>query len=240
MDFSIIIPVFNEGRKIATDVQAASEFLSTHVDAGEILVVDDGSSDDTAQQAKLPVPSNVSLRVIRYEKNRGKGHAVRTGMLASIGTFVMFADSGLCIPYENALRGLKQLKSGQCDLAHGSRKRADSVIVRPHLKSRRLASWLYLWFLRIYMRIPRHLTDAQCGFKMYKGEVARQIYGECISDGFTFDIETILRAQQYGYRICEFPVEWTADPDSRLKLSKMPFYIFKSLRRIKHELKRSN
>ncbi len=240
MDFSIILPVFNEARKIAIDVRAASEFLNTHVDAGEIIVVDDGSSDKTAQQAELPVPANISLRIIRYDKNRGKGYAVRTGMLASTGRVVMFADSGLCIPYDNALRGLKRLKSGRCELAHGSRKRPDSVIVRPHLKSRRMASWLFLWFLRLYMRIPRHLTDTQCGFKMYKGDVARQIYGECISDGFTFDIETILRAQKHGYRICEFPVEWTADPDSRLKLSKMPLYIFKSLRRIKQELKRSN
>jgi len=236
MDFSIIIPAFNEGPKIATDVLAAAEFLGENFNSGEIIVVDDGSTDDTAENAEIPTPANVNLHVIRYDDNRGKGYAVRRGILESRGDEVLFADSGLCIPYENALRGRRLLRSGVCDIAHGSRKRPDSRIVKSHLKSRQLASTLFLWLLRLCMHIPRHLTDTQCGFKMYKGDVARIIYSECKSTGFTFDIETILRAQKKGYRIEEFPVEWTADTDTRLVLSKMPLRILVSLCRLKREL----
>lgn len=237
MDFSIIIPAFNEGDKIATDVLAASEFLSEHFDSGEIIVIDDGSMDDTAKNAEAPTPNGVTLHVISYEDNRGKGYAVRRGILESKGDIVMFADSGLCIPYENALRGLKLMQSDVCDIAHGSRKRPDSVIVKEHLKSRQISSMLFLWFLRTWMKLPKHLTDTQCGFKMYKGDVGREIYGECKNDGFIFDIETILRAAQKGYRIEEFPVEWTADTDSRLVLAKMPQHIFASVQKLKKDLK---
>jgi len=236
MNFSIIIPAFNEGHKIATDVLAAAEFIAGHFEAGEVIVVDDGSTDETAANAETRMPGTVKLHVIRYEENRGKGYAVRRGILDSSGDIVLFADSGLCIPYENALRGLELLQSGVCDIAHGSRKRKDSVIVKEHLKSRKLTSALFTWFLRLWLRLPKHLTDTQCGFKMYKGDVAREIYSECKSTGFTFDIETILRAQKKGYRIEEFPVEWTADTDTRLVLSKMPLRILVSLWRLKKEL----
>jgi len=238
MDFSIIIPALNEGHKIAADVLAAAEFISEHFDSGEIIVIDDGSSDDTAQQAEVPVPANVYLHVIRYDENRGKGYAVRRGMLESSGDYVMFADAGLCIPYDNALRGLSMLQRRECDIAHGSRKRKDSIIARPHLRSRQVASRLFLWFLKLWLRLPRHITDTQCGFKMYRGDAARDIYAECVSDGFIFDIETILRAARENYRIKEFPVEWTADTDSRLELAKMPFYLLKALWRLKKEIQK--
>lgn len=237
MDFSIIIPALNEGHKIAADVLAAAEFIQDYFKSGEIIVVDDGSTDNTSEQAELPMPENIRLDVIRYEENRGKGYAVRRGMLESSGDYIMFADSGLCIPYENALRGLELLKNKKCDIAHGSRKRKNSVIVRPHLKSRQLVSKLFLIFLKIVMRLPRHITDTQCGFKMYKGHVGREIYGECKNDGFLFDIETILRAKRKKYRICEFPVEWTADTDTRLVLSKMPSHILSALWQLRKNLK---
>ena len=238
MDFTIIIPAFNEGHKIAADVLAASEFIAAHFSSGEIYVVDDGSTDNTAEQAEVPVPDNIHLHIIRYEQNRGKGYAVRTGMLESSGDVAMFADSGLCIPYDNALRGLALLKESRCDIAHGSRKHKDTVIVRPHLKSRRLVSKLFTEFLKFWLRLPRDMTDTQCGFKMYKGDVAREIYAVCKSDGFLFDLETILRAQKKNYRICEFPIEWTADTDTRLILTKMPLYILMALPRLKRVLRK--
>lgn len=235
MDMSIIIPALNEGHKIALDVRAAANFIMNHFDSGEIIVVDDGSSDDTAERANVPVPAAVRLQVIRYETNRGKGYAVRCGMLESSGRTVMFADSGLCVPYENALRGLTLLRQG-CHLAHGSRKRKDSIIIRKHRTSRQLTSKLFLLFLKIWLKLPRHITDTQCGFKMYNGDVARELYAQLVSDGFLFDLETILRAKKQNYRICEFPVEWTADTDTRLQLTKMPTHVFSSLLHMRKEL----
>ncbi len=81
---------------------------------------------------------------------------------------------------------------------------------------RKLTSRLVQWIVRRWMHVPGHLTDTQCGFKIYRGESARLLYAECMTDGFMFDIEVILRAQQKGFRILEFPVEWTCDRDSRI------------------------
>lgn len=240
MDLSIIIPVYNESQKIAADVKAAVTFIAAHLASGEIIVVDDGSGDDTSLKAQIKsIPPNIQLVTIRYLPNRGKGYAVRTGMLKSRGEYVMFADSGQCIPFEDALRGLELLKKGECELAYGSRKLADSVTIRQHLKSRRLTSTLFRFLLKSWMHVPPHLTDTQCGFKMYRGAIARELYSEAIIDGFQFDVEIILRAVRRNYRILEFPVEWTADPDSRLRISKMPVAILQELNRLKRELKKS-
>ena len=217
MDLSIVIPAYNESAKIARDIHAAGDFLVEAGLGGEILVVDDGSSDDTAGAARqTPVPRGVKCRVIRYQPNRGKGCAVRTGMVETSGEYAMFADSGLCVPFEEALRGLAMIRDGACDVAHGSRKRPDTVIQRPQNVYRRLCSAAFRRFVFAFMGIPRHLTDTQCGFKVYRGEVAREVFAECKTDGFMFDVEVLLRAVRKGYTVGEFPVEWTNDRDSRL------------------------
>ncbi|MBA7615132.1 MAG: glycosyltransferase [Calditrichaeota bacterium] len=219
MDLSIVIPAFDESGKITRDVEAAAAFLKGENLSGEIIVVDDGSRDDTAAAAKeTNIPPDVHLNVIRCDPHRGKGYAVRTGMAASHGEYVMFADSGGCVPYENALRGLDMLKSGVCELAHGSRKLRESSIQRRQAWYRRILSRVFRWVVIRAMKLPAGLTDTQCGFKMYRGDVARTLYGACITDGFMFDVEIIMRASRANYRIREFPIEWTSDRDSRLSL----------------------
>src|SRR5512140_3158977 len=128
MELSIIIPTYDEARKIRRDVTAAAEFLATGAGGGEIIVSDDGSQDDTPNIARAaPVPPGIALRVLCSAKHRGKGFALRSGIGESRGTFVMFADSGLTTPYDNALRGLALISSGRCELAHGSRRLPESI-----------------------------------------------------------------------------------------------------------------
>ena len=86
---------------------------------------------------------------------------------------------------------------------------------------------------------PRELTDTQCGFKIYKGDIARELYSQCVTDGFLFDIEIILRAQRKGYRIGEFPVEWACDPDSRLSVTRTPWPLLVELYKLKRVMARS-
>ncbi len=119
------------------------------------------------------------------------------------------------MPYKNALRGLDMLKSGACDLAHGSRKLPESRIERPQSWYRRILSRVFRWVIIRALKIPAGLTDTQCGFRMYRGDVARALYGACITDGFMFDLEIIMRASRANHRIREFPIEWTSDRDSR-------------------------
>lgn len=241
MDISIVIPVFNESKKIGTDIEAASGFLESNHLAGEIIVVDDGSEDGTNEAAKsIAVGPPVKLEVIRYDEHRGKGHAVRTGIAKARGEYVMFADSGCCVPYGYIAEGLKLLKSGACDIAHGSRKLAASKIQRPQSSYRRICAGLFRWVIHRSMRITSELSDTQCGFKIYRGDVARDLYGQCFTNGFMFDLEIIVRAEKQGYRIKEFPIEWTCDRDSRLSPTRSLWCVLRELITIKRTLAKEN
>ena len=239
MDLSIVIPAFEESRKIARDVKEAADFLTSHKLKSEIIVVDDGSRDNTSEIAKnVEVPPDVKLEVIRYEQHRGKGYAVRTGISQTRGDYVMFTDSGCCVPYKDALRGLDLIKNGDCDIAHGSRKVSGSHIEKAQSFYRRICSKMFHWFVVHDMKIPAELTDTQCGFKIYKGDVARRLYGECVTDGFILDIEVIMRALKKGYKIKEFPIDWTCDPDSRLSPSSSSRKILAELLNIRRIMSR--
>lgn len=237
MDLSIVIPAYNEQNKVARDVESAAAFLLREGMTGEIIVVDDGSDDDTARAAaETEVPPQVERHVLRYTPNRGKGCAVKTGVLASKGDYVLFADVGLCIPLDNALRGLEPIRHGQCEIAHGSRKLPDSVLVRKQPLHRRIMSRVFRKVAGLMMGIPGRLTDTQCGFKVYRGDVARELFAACRTERFMFDIEILLRALRKGYRVVEFPVEWRCDIDTRLHPAHDGAGAFAELRRIRRQL----
>lgn len=234
MDLSIVIPAYEESDKISRDIKEAAAFLQKNHLTGEIIVVDDGSSDNTAESAKnTKIPSEIPLKVIRLDCNRGKGYAVRTGIMQTNGEYVIFADSGCCVPYENVLSGLKLLKGGECDIAHGSRKLKESQIQRRQGLYRRICSAFFHWFVIFIVKIPSELTDTQCGFKIYRGDIGRALYRRCTIDGFMFDVEIIMRAIKQGFRIKEFPIEWTCDRDSRLTPARSLWRIFSELLIIK-------
>ncbi|MBN2202510.1 glycosyltransferase [bacterium] len=218
MDLSIIIPVWNERGKIARDAAAAAAFFRNRGIKGELIVSDDGSTDGTADAAeRAGWSAGVQVKILRLP-HRGKGHAVRRGMLASSGRVAGFLDSGLCIPYEDVWAGIRLILSGQCEIAHGSRRHANSVILRPGKWTRRIASDCFRRAASGLFRIPDGLTDTQAGCKFYSGDIARALYAACRSDGFLFDLEVIVLARKTGHRILEFPVHWTSDPDSRLSI----------------------
>jgi dolichyl-phosphate beta-glucosyltransferase len=209
-----VIPAYKEAEKIEQDIRAANAFLATHGIAGEILVVDDGSPDDTATSARALEAEFPALRVLNYEQNRGKGYALRYGITHSRGKNVMFADAGLCVPYDVALIGLTMLNLQMCDVAIGSRRMRGSVRRQQPLY-RRIGSKVYSWVIHTIMGVPWYISDTQCGFKIYRGDVARRLYARSFTDGFMFDIEIILRSLAEGYQMLEFPVLWSNDPDTR-------------------------
>ena len=238
MDLSIVIPVFNESVKIGKDIRSAAAFLNDNHMEGEIIVVDDGSVDDTvksARNAEADLSENTPLEVIQTE-HRGKGHAVRRGMKATRGDYVMFTDSGGCVPFEDTLRGIQLVRDKECDIAHGSRKMKGCHIIRKQNVYRRLCSRLFHWLVIKDMGVPAELTDTQCGFKIYRGDVGRHLYSECIIDGYTFDIEVVLRAIKEGYTIKEFALDWICDPDSRLLPVRNSWQILRELLRIRRKV----
>jgi len=234
MDISIVIPALNEAHKIFHDVEAAAFFISEAGFEGEVIVVDDGSTDGTAGAArKASLPSSVALNVIRLEKNSGKGFAVKTGIKETRGEVVLSADSGRCIPYSNSLGVIKKILAGSLDLALASRLHENSVIHINRSFKRRLLSWLFHQAAVWIAGLPRWITDSQCGFKVYKGEIARKLFDKCITPGYIFELEILLRALKCGYRIEEFPVEWTCDLDSRLRPAQDAFGVLKDLLKVR-------
>ena len=130
MDISIVFPVLNEAHKIASDLESAVSFLTESHLNGEMIIVDDGSTDKTAEAAQgASIPRDVRRQVIRLENNKGKGFAVRTGVLASSGEVVLVVDSGTCVPYNDALPYIERIRSAELDIALASRRLKDTVIL---------------------------------------------------------------------------------------------------------------
>ena len=237
MDLSIVIPALNEQEKITRDIRDAAIFLQSRNLDGEIIVVDDGSTDNTAERVREAPDCGNPVHLISYVENRGKGFAIRKGFEKSRGDIVLFIDSGSCIPLEDLCAGYRMILSNDCDIAHASRYRRDSVIIRPQKLSRRLSSRVFRLMIHLWMHIPFTLTDTQCGLKLYKGDLGRSLYESARTDGFMFDIEIILRAGRMACQIREFPIHWISDPDSRLSIIKTVFKMFRELLQIRRMLR---
>jgi dolichyl-phosphate beta-glucosyltransferase len=232
---SIVIPAYNESSKIIHDVEEAAAFLVEQNLVSEVIIVDDGSSDgtaDTALKSRIP-DSRVKLQVIRMNHNSGKGGAVRRGVLESRGAIVLVADSGTCIPYRDAIPVFHKIKTGRLDIGIASRRHRETVIRRNRPLKRRILSWFFHLAARVLTGIPRSISDSQCGFKIYRGEAARQLFKDCRTAGYLFELEILLRALEKNFRIEEFPVEWTCDLDTRLKPASDAPHVLKDLLKIK-------
>lgn len=234
MDLSIIIPAYEESLKIQKDIILADHFMDENKLSGEIIVVDDGSKDDTAEVA-IQAKENLknSLIVLRNKKNIGKGGAVKKGILQSKGNYVMYHDAGATIPMQNVMTGLEWLKNNNCDIAIGSRHLSESIINKGQEFDRAIISKIFRFLTRIVFKQLTPFTDTQCGFKIYKGNIARELYSKLVVAGFMFEIEILLSAIKKKYVIAEFPVEWKCDRDSRISLLKSPWRVVSDLLKIR-------
>jgi len=221
VELSIVIPAYNESRKIKNDVFAADRFIHDNFRTGQIIVVDDGSDDATSEiVSSLKEEIRTELIAIRLDKNNGKGAAIKEGVKVSTGEFILYADAGLTVPFKDALTGIELISVNKCDIANGSRKLAESNIVKKQDLDRRIISQIFGKLVKLFFHIPKRITDTQCGFKIYNGQVARELFPLLKINGFLFEIEFILLALKKGYRILDFPVTWNCDRDSRLSVKK--------------------
>jgi len=208
---SVVVPAYNEAARIQPTLDRIFNHLRRRGRPFEVLVVDDGSTDGTAE--RVDERAEPELRVIRSPRNEGKGAAVRRGVIASRGGLVLLTDADLSTPIE-ALERLEALLSEGAALVCGSRGLAASNIVehQPFYRER---------MGKTFNRLVRLLgltsfRDTQCGFKLFRGEAARDIFSRSRLNGFAFDVEVLYLARRLGYRALEVPVDWRHVPESRV------------------------
>jgi dolichyl-phosphate beta-glucosyltransferase len=221
---SVVIPAFNEERRLPATLARIQGFLEARGASYEVLVVDDGSSDATADVAR-GAGSRVAL--LRHDTNRGKGHAVRAGMLAATGELRLMTDADLSTPIEVLGRLEAGLGRG-FDVAIGSRA-VEGARIEVHQPAYREAMGRLFNRLVQALLLPG-LHDTQCGFKLWRGEAAATAFAACRLDGFSFDVEALYVARRRGLRIVELPVVWSNDAATRVGLGGGAFAFLDLLR----------
>jgi len=209
---SVVIPAYNEARRLPATLARVHEHLAVRGVAHEILVVDDGSADATADLARA---AGDPVRVLRHEPNRGKGYAVRRGMLAATGERRLMTDADLSTPIEELARLEAEIDRG-FDVAIGSRAVAGARI-EVHQPAYREAMGRLFNLLVQALLLPG-LADTQCGFKLFTAAAAEAAFRACRLDGFSFDVEALYVARRRGLRVAEVPIVWRNDAATRVGL----------------------
>ena len=215
-DLSIVIPAYNEELRLERTVRDAVEYFRATRPSFELIVVDDGSRDETSGLVRRLSDQLPEVRLIRLAANHGKGYAVRTGVVNSQGRLVLFADADGATPFAEIERLEGALDDG-ADLAIGSRAlQARGVQVKAKLY-RHLIGRIFHWLVESLT--VRGVKDTQCGFKIFRSSVAHDLFSRMRMSGFSFDVEVLVMARRRGYRIAEVPVNWTHQPGSKVRLT---------------------
>lgn len=212
---SVIVPVFNEERRLVPSVHALARWLRGHGGGWELIIVDDGSLDSTPMLLAILAKSVGHLRVLRLPRNRGKGAAVRAGMKAARGKVVLFLDVDLSTAPSQIPLALREIRGG-ADLAIGSRSVSGARLPIPQPLPRRLSGRVFNAAVRVILGLP--FADTQCGFKAMTSRAARLLAPRMTMDGFAFDVELLLLARHIGLSVSEFPITWSDRAHSTVRL----------------------
>jgi len=224
---SVVIPAYNEEWRILPTVGAIATHMCSRGEPWELVVADDGSTDTTvALLEDLRFPN---IRVLIAERNKGKGDAVRRGMLAAEGQYVLFADADQSTPIEQFDRLLDQLKDGY-DVAVGSRAAAGAAVSGRSPLRKVLSRGLRLL---VSVGFGVKVADTQCGFKPFTADAARTLFELQIVDNFSFDLEVLYLSDKVGLRVAEVPVEWIDAPGTRVDAAKVTLQFLADLVKIR-------
>ena len=230
MDFSIVIPAYNEEKRIIDTLKRLTEFMSLNYPEYEIIVVDDGSTDSTGRVINEKFLSDTKIKILKLSSNHGKGYAVKKGILASNGDSILVTDADMSAPIEQISKLIPFLAEGN-DIVMASRS-VDKAHVKKHqLWYREIMGKIFNLFVR--MLVFKGFYDTQCGFKLIKSNVAKELAGLMKIDGFCFDVEMIFLALKRGYKPIEIGVDWINSPDSKVKLFTSSLAMFIDLFKIK-------
>ena len=209
---SIIIPAYNEEKRLPSTLTALQAYLATTSwEFTEIVVVDDGSRDGTAEVARA-----AGVHVLQNPGNRGKGYSVRHGMLKAQGDWLLFSDADLSTPVEELDKLWAAIERERAQAAIGSRDLDRSLIGVRQPLFRELGGRFFNLVIRLITGLPFH--DTQCGFKLFEGAAAREIFRRQRVERFGFDVEVLFIAQGLGYRSLEVPVRWNDVAGTKVKM----------------------
>ncbi|HEX8553046.1 MAG TPA: dolichyl-phosphate beta-glucosyltransferase [Abditibacteriaceae bacterium] len=231
---SIIIPAYNEEKRLPATLARIAEYLAAQTYSYELIVVDDGSHDGTRDVARAFAAEHSWAELRTYADstedkpvNRGKGAAVRLGMMLARGEELLFSDADLSTPIEEMETLFAPIRAGECDIAFASRALPESNLAIHQPWLRETMGRTFNLFVRL--AIGTTISDTQCGFKAFRGDAARQIFRCAVIDGFGFDPEIVFLARKFGLRVKEIPVTWRHQEDSRVSPLLAPIQMMREL-----------
>jgi len=215
---SVVIPAYNEAVRLGNTLRAVVDYLRQHAPDAELIVVDDGSSDETAELTRQTLQNAAPLRtsVISYKSNLGKGRAVRLGLLAGRGDVTLFSDADLSTPITEAPKLIDPIVNGDCDVTFGSRALERQLIGVHQPWRREQGGRIFNLVVRLATGLP--FWDTQCGFKAFRMSVCRPLVEAATVDRFGFDVELLYLAFRAGLRLKEIPVRWDHNEGSKVNV----------------------
>jgi dolichyl-phosphate beta-glucosyltransferase len=235
---SIVIPAFNEAARLGETLRTVFKYLNKHIPEAEVIVVDDGSSDRTADVAEesFALAGGVSTKVIRVRPNRGKGYVVRTGLLAARAPIALFSDADLSTPITEAPKLVNPIERGEFDLTFGSRA-LDRNLIGVHQPWRREQGGRIInLIVRLATGLP--FWDTQCGFKAFRMDVCRPIIEAATIERFGFDVEYLYVAYLAELRLKEIAVRWDHNEGSKLSVLRDTPRLLEEVRTVRKQVKR--
>ncbi len=233
MKLSIIIPAYNEADRIVCTLESTLLYLNLQDYFSEVIVVSDGSTDGTQSVAEgFESGEKVELKALEYHPNRGKGYAVRYGMLKGRGDLVLFMDADYSVPIQEVEKSIRLVEKGH-DIAIASRAIEGSEVSQHQNFFREVSARIYTFIQNTYLGI--NYRDTQCGFKMFTRPAGRALFEKQKLNSVIFDPEILWLAKQDGFSVAEFPVKWSHVEDSRIQYDsfKKSLFVFQELFRIK-------
>lgn len=228
-ELSIIIPAYNEGERLGRGLTRIRDYFASQplgLTGIEILVVDDGSTDDTAKIAAERAREFASFRLVSNGQNRGKGYSVRHGILEARGRIALFTDADLSAPIEESEKLFRAIREGNA-VAIGSRSIDRSLIFARQSRLREIAGIIFNALMRLFTGLD--IEDTQCGFKAFVREPCRIIFEQQRIERFGFDPEILFLARRHDLRITEVPVRWAHDPGTKVHMIRDSLLMFGDL-----------
>jgi dolichyl-phosphate beta-glucosyltransferase len=242
VSLSLVIPAYNEERRLPASLRDIQSFFKQVSDEPEVLVIVEKSTDQTVAKAQAAIQGDARFRVIDNQVHKGKGFAVKSGMLKAQGEIVIFMDADLSTPLAEVYAFMQHFNEHpETDVIIGSRAEAKSQVVKKQSWLRRNMGRIFNKFVKAtaLKALPPGIADTQCGFKAFRKQACQEIFSRQKTDGFAFDVEILMLASALGYKIDVRPVRWVNSPDSKVRILIDPLKMLLDLFRIRRLVQRS-